>query len=62
MILRYFRVYHQILGAFGPKLRELELTGRHLDSVTLDAFEGIESYELLLTIRYVEKVAFFVLV
>ena len=40
----------QILGAFGPKLKELELTGP-LHTVTLDAFEGIESYELLLSIR-----------
>ena len=42
----------QILGAFGPKLRELELTGARLKRVTLDAFEGIDSYELLLTIRH----------
>ncbi len=48
----------QILGAFGPKLRELELTGRNLTSVTMDAFEGIESYELLLTIKY-ERNQFF---
>ena len=36
----------QILGAFGPKLKELELTGHNLTSVTLDAFEGKEN-ELL---------------
>ena len=41
----------QILGAFGPKLRVLELTGPRLRRVTMDAFEGIDSYELLLTIR-----------
>ena len=41
----------QILGAFGPKLRELELTGQRLKRITLDAFEGIDSYELLLAIR-----------
>lgn len=41
----------QILGAFGPKLRELELTGPLLRELTLDAFQGIESYELLLTIH-----------
>ncbi len=41
----------QILGAFGPKLRELELTGSGLQLLTMDAFEGIESYELLLSIR-----------
>ena len=38
-------------GAFGPKLRELELSGPRLKRVTLDAFEGIDSYELLLAIR-----------
>ncbi|XP_059082371.1 chaoptin-like isoform X2 [Tigriopus californicus] len=43
----------QILGAFGPKLKELEITGP-LKRLTLDAFEGIESYELLLTIRDTE--------
>ena len=41
----------QILGAFGPKLRNLELTGTKLRQVTMDAFEGIDSYELLLAIR-----------
>ena len=41
----------QILGAYGPKLKELELTGNRLRGVTLDAFEGIDSYELLLAIR-----------
>ncbi len=41
----------QILGAFGPKLRRLELTGPTLREVTLDAFEGIESHELVLAIR-----------
>ena len=41
----------QILGAFGPKLKELELSGPRLKRVTLDAFEGIDSYELLLAIR-----------
>jgi hypothetical protein len=41
----------QILGAFGPKLKELELTGPKLRRITIDAFEGIESYELLLSIH-----------
>ncbi len=41
----------QILGAFGPKLKELELTGPALRELTLDAFEGVESYELLLVVR-----------
>ena len=41
----------QILGAFGPKLKEIEITGP-LTAVTLDAFEGVENnYELLLAIR-----------
>jgi hypothetical protein len=40
----------QILGAFGPKLKELEITGP-LHTITTDAFEGIESYELKLSIR-----------
>jgi hypothetical protein len=40
----------QILGAFGPKLKELEITGP-LHTITMDAFEGIESYELKLSIR-----------
>ena len=40
----------QILGAFGPKLKELEITGP-VHTVTVDAFEGIESYELKLAIR-----------
>lgn len=40
----------QILGAFGPKLKELELSGP-ISTVTLDAFEGIESYELKLAIK-----------
>ena len=30
----------QILGAFGPKLKEIEITGKALESLTLDAFEG----------------------
>ena len=30
----------QILGAFGPKLKEIEITGKDLQSITLDAFEG----------------------
>ena len=30
----------QILGAFGPKLKEIEITGKELQSITLDAFEG----------------------
>ena len=33
----------QILGAFGPKLKEIEITGTHLQSITLDAFEGTMS-------------------
>ena len=41
------------MGAFGPKLRELEITGP-LKTISLDAFEGIESYELLVTIRDTE--------
>ena len=41
----------QILGAFGPKLRELEITGQSLHTVTLDAFDGIESQQLRLAIR-----------
>lgn len=41
----------QILGAFGPKLKEIEITGP-LKDVTLDAFEGVENnYDLLLAIR-----------
>lgn len=43
-------LYDQILGAFGPKLKELEITGP-VKRINLDAFEGIESYELLLTIK-----------
>ena len=46
-----FLLSDQILGAYGPKLKELELTGNRLRGVTLDAFEGIDSYELLLAIR-----------
>ena len=30
----------QILGAFGPKLKEIEISGEALHSITLDAFEG----------------------
>ena len=49
---RYLLLFSdQILGAYGPKLKELELTGNRLRGVTLDAFEGIDSYELLLAIR-----------
>ena len=33
----------QILGAFGPKLKEIEITGKDLQSITLDAFEGTMS-------------------
>ena len=33
----------QILGAFGPKLKEIEITGTDLQSITLDAFEGTMS-------------------
>ena len=41
----------QLLGAFGPKLKEIEITGP-LRAVTLEAFEGVENnYELLLAIR-----------
>ena len=32
----------QILGAFGPKLKEIEITGDALHSITLDAFEGMK--------------------
>ena len=41
----------QINGAFGPKLKELELTGTQLHTLTLDAFEGIEGHELMLVVR-----------
>jgi hypothetical protein len=34
----------QILGAFGPKLKEIELTGEALHSITLDAFEGEQNF------------------
>ena len=34
----------QILGAFGPKLKELEITGEALHSITLDAFEGNQDF------------------
>ena len=41
----------QLLGSFGPKLKEIEITGP-LKSLTLEAFEGVENnYELLLAIR-----------
>jgi len=41
----------QLLGAFGPKLKEITITGP-LNAITLDAFEGVENnYELLLAIR-----------
>ena len=50
-ILFYKIIPDQILGAYGPKLRELELTGPRLRRITMDAFEGIDSYELLLAIR-----------
>ena len=44
----------QILGAFGPKLKEIEITGP-LKAVTVDAFEGVENnYDLLLAIRNTE--------
>ena len=42
----------QILGAFGPKLRELELTGPDLRSVTLDAFEGTAINEILIPVEF----------
>ncbi|XP_040574912.1 chaoptin [Lepeophtheirus salmonis] len=42
----------QILGAFGPKLKELEITGDKLTEITLDSLEGIDSYELTLAIRH----------
>lgn len=42
----------QILGAFGPKLKEIEITGERLKALTIDAFEGVENnYELLLAIK-----------
>merc|ERR1719219_1909739 len=45
---------NQILGAFGPKLKEIEITGP-LKAVTVDAFEGGENnYDLLLAIRNTE--------
>ena len=41
-------------GAFGPKLKEIEITGP-LKAVTVDAFEGVENnYDLLLAIRNTE--------
>ena len=41
----------KLLGAFGPKLKEIEITGP-LRAVTLEAFEGVENnYELLLAIK-----------
>ena len=41
----------QLLGAFGPKLKKIEITGP-LRALTLEAFEGVENnYELLLAIR-----------
>ena len=48
----------QILGAFGPKLKEIEITGP-LKEVTKDAFEGVENnYELLLAIRNTDTINF----
>lgn len=42
----------QILGAYGPKLKEIVITGENLHTLTLDAFDGVENnYELLLAIR-----------
>ncbi|XP_069684863.1 chaoptin [Periplaneta americana] len=42
----------QLLGAFTPRLRHLEITGSELRSIDSDAFEGIEeNYELVLQIR-----------
>ena len=38
----------QILGAFGPKLKEIELTGEALHAITLDAFEGQQNYQNIL--------------
>lgn len=43
-------LYDQIIGAVGPKLRELEITGP-IRKINPDAFEGIEGHELLLMIR-----------
>lgn len=41
----------QLLNAFSPKLRHLEITGRTLRSVAADALEGVEAnYELALRI------------
>lgn len=42
----------QILGAFGPKLKEIVITGPNLHTLTIDAFQGVEdNYELLLAVR-----------
>lgn len=34
----------QILGAFGPKLKEIIITGPNLHTLTADAFEGMGSF------------------
>ncbi|KAF4518519.1 hypothetical protein B566_EDAN004263 [Ephemera danica] len=42
----------QLLGAFSPKLQELEITGSNLRHISPDAFEGVEeNYALALQIR-----------
>ena len=42
----------QLLGAFNPRLRHLELTGTELRRIDADAFDGVEdNYELALQIR-----------
>ncbi|PSN46305.1 hypothetical protein C0J52_18602 [Blattella germanica] len=42
----------QLLGAFNPRLRNLEITGADLRHIDADAFDGIEeNYELALQIR-----------
>jgi Leucine-rich repeat (LRR) protein len=42
----------QLLGAFSPKLQEIEITGTNLRHISPDAFEGVEeNYALALQIR-----------
>ena len=42
----------QLLGAFSPKLQEIEITGSNLKHIGPDAFEGVEeNYALALQIR-----------
>ncbi|XP_065338557.1 chaoptin [Cloeon dipterum] len=42
----------QLLGAYSPKLQEIEITGSNLKQISPDAFEGVEeNYALALQIR-----------